>query len=272
MWHGSFNLLGMYGAALALGAAHALEPGHGKTVIAAYLVGSRGRNIDAVLLGLMVTFTHSFSIILLGITAKSFSASFSDQQLHGYLGIFASLIILILGFFLIRSRWHALRHPGIDHRHHPLFGNHHHHHHEMHQAEPHEHEHVTADGTITRHSHVEQSETDKRHEEGRLGLAGLAMLGISGGIVPCPAALALLLASLSVGDLGRGLVLVLIFSSGLALALVAIGLLVVNSVRASARFVDTERYAPRIALASALLVTLVGGYTLYSSLNHFLSL
>jgi len=97
------------------------------------------------------------------------------------------------------------------------------------------------------------------------------MLGFSGGIIPCPAALALLLASLSVGALGRGLVLVLVFSSGLALALVAVGLLVVNSVRASARFVDTERYAPGIALASALLVTLVGGYTFYSSLIHFMN-
>ena len=98
------------------------------------------------------------------------------------------------------------------------------------------------------------------------------MLGISGGIVPCPAALALLLASLSVGDLSKGLMLVLIFSFGLALALVAIGLLVVNSVRASSRFLDTEKYAPKIAFASAALVTLVGAYTFYSSLTHFTSL
>lgn len=272
MWHGSFGMLGMYGAALALGAAHALEPGHGKTVIAAYLAGSRGRNIDAVLLGLMVTFTHSFSIIVLGITAKSFSASLTDQQLHGYLGIFASLIILILGFSLVRSRWHALRDPSHDHGHHHLFGSHNHRHSEVHHTDSNEHEHVATDGTISRHSHAMCSETDKRRKDGRLGFAGLAMLGISGGIVPCPAALALLLASLSAGALGRGLALVLIFSSGLALALVTVGLLVVNSVRASARIVDTERYAPRIALASALLVTLVGGYTFYSSLNHFLNL
>jgi len=266
----SFSMLGLYGAAIVLGAAHALEPGHGKTVVAAYLVGSYGRNIDAILLGLVVTFTHSFSIILLGITAKYFSTSFSEQQLHGYLGLFASFTILVLGFFLIRNRWHALHHPDDDHGHRHLFGKHHHHNYEAHHAQPHEH--VAVDSMVTRHSHAERNERHGVQEEGRLGFAGLVMLGISGGIVPCPAALALLLASLSVGALGQGLALVLVFSSGLALALVAIGLLVVNSVRVSARFVDTERYAPRIALASALLVTLVGIYTFYSSLTHLMTL
>ena len=272
MWHGSFGMLGMYGAALTPSARRTRwNRGTARPSSRPTWSAHAGGTSTAILLGLMVTFTHSFSIILLGLTAKYFSVSFSDQQLHGYLGIFASLIILVLGFFLIRSRWQALRHPGADHGHHHLFGSPHHDHFEVLQAEPHEHEHVAADGTISRHSHAERSETDKLHEGGRLGLAGLAMLGFSGGIIPCPAALALLLASLSVGALGRGLVLVLVFSSGLALALVAVGLLVVNSVRASARFVDTERYAPGIALASALLVTLVGGYTFYSSLIHFMN-
>lgn len=97
----------------------------------------------------------------------------------------------------------------------------------------------------------------------------MILLGISGGIVPCPAALAILLASASVGDMGKGLALVLIFSTGLALALVAIGLAVVNSVRMTSRFIDTERYAPYAAVASAVIVTLVGAFTLYSSLTHF---
>jgi nickel/cobalt exporter len=102
-----------------------------------------------------------------------------------------------------------------------------------------------------------------------LGLAGLILLGISGGIVPCPAALAILLASASVGDIGKGLALVLIFSLGLAIALVAIGLAVVNGVRATNRFIDTERYAPKVAFASAILVTIIGAATMYSSLTHF---
>jgi nickel/cobalt transporter (NicO) family protein len=269
----TFSMMGIYGAALALGAAHALEPGHGKTVVAAYLIGSRGKNLDAILLGLVVTFTHSFSIILLGIAAKYFSRYFTDQQLHGYLGIFASLTILILGIWLLKTRWRALHDPDGNHGHHHLFGGHHHRHHVQEAPDDEKfHEHAGADGTVTRHSHGHDHAQPGNREPGKLGLMGLIVLGISGGMVPCPAALALLLAALSVGNLGKGLVLVVIFSFGLALALIAIGLLVVNSVRVSSRFMDTERYAPKIAFGSAALVTLVGIYTLYSSLYHFIQL
>lgn len=270
------GLLGIYGAALTLGAAHALEPGHGKTVVAAYLVGSRGRNLDAILLGLVVTFTHSFGIILLGIAAKLSSRYFTEQQLHGYLGIFASLTILFLGIWLIKNRWQALHDPDGGHGHRHLFGGHHHHHNHEHEHEhehhdDHIHEHIGSDGAVIRHSHEDHA-PECAKEKGRLGLFGLIMLGITGGIVPCPAALALLLASMSVGDLGKGLALVLVFSFGLALALVAIGLLVVNSVRVSGRFIDTEHYAPKIAFVSAVLVTTVGIYTFYSSCSHFMAL
>ena len=123
---------------------------------------------------------------------------------------------------------------------------------------------MAADGTITRHSHAPDATAADRP----VGLWGLIGLGVSGGIVPCPAALALLLAAVSVGNLGKGLVLVVVFSLGLAAALVAIGLLVVNGVRLTSRFLDTERHAARIAMASAVIVTLVGVYTLYSSIGH----
>jgi len=274
----SLGLFGIYGAALTLGAAHALEPGHGKTVVAAYLVGSRGRNLDAVLLGFVVTFTHSFGILLLGIAAKLSSRFFSEQQLHGYLGIVASLTILALGVILLKSRWKALLNPAGSHGHFHLFGGHHHHHH--HDDDPsrregphaHVHEHVCDDGSVVRHSHSDKPGHVHEKECGRLGIPGLIMLGVSGGIVPCPAALALLLASVSVGNLGQGLVLVVVFSLGLALALVVLGLLVVNGVRVTSRFVDTERYAPKIAFTSALLVTMVGVYTFYTSCGHLMNL
>ncbi|HEY5973443.1 MAG TPA: sulfite exporter TauE/SafE family protein [Geobacteraceae bacterium] len=260
----SYSMLGIYGAAVLLGAAHALEPGHGKTVVAAYLVGSRGRNLDALLLGIVVTFTHSFSIILLGLVAKASARYLTDQQLHGYLGIVASLLILVIGVWLIKSRWQALHDPSGGHGHRHFFHSHNHDGHHHHEVAPVEHEHPSADGTVVRHSHVHAGED----EPGSVGLWGLIGLGISGGIVPCPAALALLLAAVSVGNLAKGLVLVLVFSLGLAASLVTIGLLVVNGVRVTGRFLDTERYAPKIALASAVIVTLVGIYTLYSSVSH----
>jgi len=265
----SFSLFGIYGAALLLGAAHSLEPGHGKTVVAAYLVGSRGRSLDAVILGLVVTFTHSFSIILLGLLAKASSRFFTDQELHGYLGIVASLIILGIGIWLLRTRWLALRDPSRAHGHSHLFGGGHHHHDHSHgHRHDHDHTHAHAHGDAPVHGH--SGDHDHDHDGKRqLGPVGLILLGISGGIVPCPAALAILLASASVGDIGKGLGLVLIFSLGLAISLMAIGLAVVNGVRVFSRFIDTERYAPKIAFASACIVTLVGVVTLWSSLTHF---
>ena len=245
----SLGILGVYSAALVLGMMHALEPGHGKTVVAAYLVGSRGRNLDALLLGLVVTFTHSFSILVLGVIAKVSSRYFTDQVLHAYLGLFASILILGIGLWMLKTRWAALRNPSIAHHH----GNHSHTH-------DHNHNHHQYD---KRHVH------DIHPEDKHPGLGGLILLGISGGIVPCPAALAILLASASVGDIGKGLALVIIFSFGLACSLVAIGLVVVNSVRFAQRFLDTKKFIAKISLASAGIITMIGGVTLYSSLRHF---
>jgi nickel/cobalt exporter len=263
----SFGWFGIYVAAFLLGAAHSLEPGHGKTVVAAYLVGSKGRNVDALILGLTVTFTHSFSIILLGVLAKVSAHYFSDQQLHGYLGIVASLMILGIGLWMLKVRWDGLRDPAHAHHHRHLFHSHnhdghgHHHHHHDH------HHHGHNDEDTNSHSHPHPHEHASANQK-PLGLPGLILLGISGGIVPCPAALAILLASASAGNLGKGLALVIIFSIGLACSLVAIGLIIVNGVKATQRFLDAETYAPKVAFASALIVTAVGIVTFWSSLSH----
>ncbi|SNB47463.1 sulfite exporter TauE/SafE family protein [Geobacter sp. DSM 9736] len=260
----TFGIFGIYAAAFLLGAAHSLEPGHGKTVVAAYLVGSRGRPIDAVILGLVVTFTHSFSIILLGVVAKMSSRYFTDDQLHGYLGIVASLIILGIGIWMLVTRWP--RRGGHGHHHHfHLFHRHGHHHGHDHHHHDHDHSHDHSH----HHSHHPVIDDPAITADRKLGPLGLILLGISGGIVPCPAALAILLASASVGDIGKGLALVLVFSLGLAASLVAIGLVVVSGVKAAQKFVDTERLAPRIAFVSAVIVTLIGAVTLYSSISHF---
>ena len=245
----SLGILGVYSAALVLGMMHALEPGHGKTVVAAYLVGSRGRNLDALLLGLVVTFTHSFSIIVLGVLAKVSSRYFTDQVLHAYLGLFASILILGIGSWMLKTRWAALRNPSTAHDH----GQHSH---------SHTHDH-------NQHHHDNYNDHHTHHADKPPGLVGLILLGISGGIVPCPAALAILLASASVGDIGKGLVLVIIFSVGLACSLVAIGLVVVNSVKFAQRFLDTKKFVAKISFASAGIITMIGVFTLYSSLRHF---
>ena len=284
------GLIGFYAAAFILGAFHALEPGHGKTVVAAYLVGSKGKTYEAVLLGAIVTITHTFSIIVLAIIAKyaAAGAGYTDQQLHTSLGFIAAIFILGVGFSMLYSRWraiHRLRHHNHGHDH----DVHDHHHHDQ---EPHEHEHEddhdhghNHDHThphppvmehewehrhLHEHSHGGHSHTHYAPKPGeKLSLWKLFALGISGGLVPCPAAFALLLAAISAGALAKGLSLVLIFSLGLAMSLVAIGIGVVKAAGFAGKFMDTEKYAPYIAMASAVLVTMIGLFTLYNSIVDY---
>ena len=92
----------IYLGAMALGALHAFEPGHGKSIIAAYMIGTKGRAIDGIILGFIVTFTHTFSVIILGIIARVLSHSFTDAQLHVWLGFFSSLLILGVVLWMLR--------------------------------------------------------------------------------------------------------------------------------------------------------------------------
>jgi len=273
-WLQGSGLAGFYIAAFVLGAFHALEPGHGKTVVAAYLVGSKGRTYEAVLLGIIVTITHTFSIIVLAVIAKFAAASYTDRQLHTYLGFIAAVLILGVGMSMLYSRWraiHRLHHHSHGHNH----GGHDHDHHDHEHEQIHppvmehewEHKHIHE---AHAHSHGGHTHTHYAPKPGeKLSLWKLAVLGISGGLVPCPAAFALLLAAVSAGALAKGVGLVLVFSLGLAAALVAIGIGVLKAASFSGRFMDTERIAPYIAMASAVLVTLIGVVTLFNSIKDY---
>jgi nickel/cobalt exporter len=182
-----------------LGALHALEPGHGKTIVAAYLVGSRGNLKHAALLGATVTFTHTISVFLLGIGTLLLSSYIVPQKIIPALGVISGVSIILIGGWLFYKRWRAFLHARA-HAH----GHAHHHHHD------HDHDHG--------HSHVPQ---------GDITIGSLMALGASGGLVPCPAAMVLLLSAIAIGRTGLGLVLLIAFSLGLAGVLMAIGMLVI---------------------------------------------
>lgn len=281
-WLAGGNLAAFYAAAFILGAFHAMEPGHGKTVVAAYLVGSKGRVYEAVLLGAIVTFTHTFSVIVLAVVAKYMAASYSDQQLHTYLGLVAALLILAVGLWMLYTRIRAIWGHGHSHHDH---GHSHGHDHDHGHSHGHDHDHGHSHDNG--HDHAPVMEHDWEHEHihkhgpfghkhhnprpgERIGLWSLLALGISGGLVPCPAAFALLLAAVSAGAVAKGLSLVLVFSLGLASALVAIGISVVKAAGFAGKYMDTEKVAPYVALGSAVLVTLIGVFTLVESLRHIL--
>jgi nickel/cobalt exporter len=199
--------------AFGLGAVHALSPGHGKTIVAAYLVGSRGTLKHALFLGLMVTFTHTVSVFLLGLGVLFFQKYVVPEQILPVLGAVSGFSIVVIGGWLLYQRSKALIHGNV-HTHAAAHAHQHHDHaHEHHH--PHEHTHTHGGHT---HSHVVP--------EGKVSLGSLLALGASGGLVPCPSALILLLGAIALGHAALGLALLVGFSAGLALVLMGIGAMV----------------------------------------------
>ncbi len=191
--------------AFGLGAVHALSPGHGKTIVAAYLVGSRGTAKHAAFLGAMVTFTHTISVFFLGFVTLFLSKYVLPEKIYPVLGAISGVSIIWIGAMLFFRRMRSAR--GVPEN------SHHHHHHDDHEHGAFTHDH--GDGHV--HSHV---------PEGDISLSSLVALGASGGLVPCPSALVLLLSSVALGRVGLGLTLLVAFSAGLAVVLMGIGMAV----------------------------------------------
>jgi ABC-type nickel/cobalt efflux system permease component RcnA len=240
--------------AAALGALHALEPGHGKTVVAAYLVGSRGTAWHAVILGLIVTASHTAGVYLLGAATVYASRYIVPERLYPWVALGSGLAIAALGLSLFLRRY-AGREAAHTHGHHHHHDGHHHHGHG--EADPpalrHEHAHDH------HHPHDDAGHHHPTHAPGSVSLRQLWALGITGGIVPCPAALVVLLSALSLRRVGFGLLLIVAFSLGLALVLVAIGLLVVYAGRLVTRLDERGPLVTRwLPLMSSAVMTLLG--------------
>jgi nickel/cobalt exporter len=262
--------------AAVLGGFHALEPGHGKTLVAAYLVGSHGTARQAVLLGAVVTASHTVSVYLLGIITLYASQWILPEQLYPWLGIGSGLLVAGLGFTLFIRRYlatestapvlhahgdgklhlHERNHEnsvGSVHRH-TWWGGHisHTHLHEDTRIELPDHD----DGHLNLHRHAVAEISD---EIRTISLKSLLALGITGGIVPCPAALVVLLGALAFHRIAFGLFLIVAFSAGLAAVLIGFGLAMVYAGRFMSRFGAggplTERWLP---LASSAVITVVG--------------
>jgi nickel/cobalt exporter len=208
------------GIAFVLGAAHALTPGHGKTIVAAYLVGSRGTLKHAAFLGAMVTFTHTVSVFLLGLATLFLFQYVVPQKVTQVLGAISGLSIVAIGGWMLYKR---LRRPGHAHSHSHDHDHEHHHHHD-HDHHDHAHDHFHEHTHSHEHSHGPGGHT---HMPDEMSWSGLAALGASGGLVPCESALVLLLTAIALRRVGLGLLLLVSFSLGLALVLMAIGILVI---------------------------------------------
>ena len=243
--------------AFALGAFHALEPGHGKTVVAAYLVGSRGTARHAMLLGGIVTASHTFGVYLLGVVTLYMSRYIVPERLYPWLGFVSGLTILGMGcllFIKYLRRGHQLPHGhGEVHLqgslHHPHGEDKLHFHHHLEDPD-HSHDHGG--------HHHHHSQPEIRREGGEVSYRELFALGITGGIIPCPAALVVLLSAISLNRVGFGLVLIVAFSVGLAVVLMGIGLLMVYARGIMATWSGEGRLLQRLPLVSSVVIAILG--------------
>ena len=260
-------LLGLLMAML-LGSLHAMSPGHGKTVVAAYLIGSRGTARHAAFLGLTVTITHTAGVFALGIATLLASAYILPERLYLPLGFLSGLMVAGIGFSLLMRRLQTIRSEHSHDHHHA-----HHAHHAHDQATDHHRHTHTPDH---HHEHTEaHSHGGPKHTHVPPGVDGspvtwrsLLALGISGGILPCPSALVVLLAAISLHRVGYGLLLVIAFSFGLAGMLTAVGIAFVYAgrlIKPSNRF---NRLARIIPVASALVIACAGVAMCYAALSQ----
>jgi nickel/cobalt exporter len=256
-------------AALLWGALHAFTPGHGKTVVAAYLVGDRGTARHAAFLGLTVTLTHTLGVFALGGVAIYLARYILPEDLFPWLGVVSGLLVVMIGLLLLFSRSRTTfgassgkaRHVHAEHADGDDTHLHSHvHHGHSHSHGDHEHSHSHSGHT---HSHLPQGAGGSK-----VGMRGLVALGVSGGLVPCPAALVLLLSAISLGRLGFGMVLVVAFSVGLAIVLTGIGILMIYAKRLFDRFSFEARVPRLLPVASALVISLAGVVILVGSLKQ----
>jgi ABC-type nickel/cobalt efflux system permease component RcnA len=262
--------------AFAFGALHAKSPGHGKTMVAAYLVGSKGTMKQAAFLGGMVTLTHTISVFLLGLVTLVFAKYLAPEKLVTWLGIASGISIVLIGASLFYKRLRLLRKARAHvHHHHAPAHTHDHAHAEAHaRGLPHQHDHdhahahthhhdqpaAHAHGLAHSHDHDHGPHGHSHVPEGEVSLKSLIALGASGGMVPCPSALVLLLIAISLGHIGLGLLLLVSFSLGLAGVLMAIGMLVIYAKQYLPDPVKTSQHPAfrLIPVLSAFVIVCIG--------------
>ncbi len=267
--------------AVALGALHGLEPGHSKTMMAAFIVAVRGTVAQAVLLGLSATVSHTAIVWIVALTGLYLGSRWDTEASEPYLQVASGVLILAVAAWMMWRTWSGRRAIVADEAH--SHGHDHAHDHS------HDHDHRHGDG----HSHAASSQQDellvlddaaftdaherehaediKRRFSNRHVTTGqIVVFGLTGGLIPCPASITVLLLCLQLKQITLGAALVLCFSIGLALTMVLVGAAAALGVRhVSSRWSGFEEIAAKAPYLSGALISAVGLYTLYSGFAAF---
>jgi len=263
------------------GAMHALTPGHGKTIVGAYLVGSRGTTKHALYLGLTTTITHTLGVFAFGLITLFAARYIVPEKLFPWITMLSGLFVVGIGvnLFIERfrssgmSRWfqklktsqsnlqpvysasfHGMNIETSEHQHKFVLASDHEHTHDHSHIHDHHHGHD--------HDHSDHEHTPPETITWR----NLLALGISGGLLPCPSALVVLLGAIALNKIGFGLILVFAFSLGLAGALTAIGMLFIYAGKLFQRFPSSGKVIGFLPVLSALFVSAIGAAILFKAL------
>jgi nickel/cobalt exporter len=255
--------------AVLLGALHGLEPGHSKTMMAAFIVAIRGTVLQAVLLGLSAAVSHSALIAVLAIGALRFGTGWTAEKVAPYLEAVSGACIGLLSLWVLaRARRelhppdHGHHHHGHHHHGHHHHGHHHHGHH--HHGDYHGHGHHHGDGEEDRefqdaHEREHAAEIAARFAGRTVTTPQIILFGLTGGLMPCPAAFSVFLICLQLKRVTLGVAMVAAFSVGLALTMVAAGVAAAWGIRhAGSRFAGFGTWARRAPQVSAGLMLCAG--------------
>jgi ABC-type nickel/cobalt efflux system permease component RcnA len=270
------------------GAMHAMTPGHGKTIVGAYLVGSRGTIKHAVYLGLTTTITHTLGVFALGLITLFAAQFIVPEKLYPWMSLLSGLFVAGIGLNLFADRFRSsglgiwlgtlktklrrsprlyspvLEHThaeGLIHQHKYVLNTSHEHHNRhihAHDHEGHHHDHADEHHHDHNHEHADHSHLPPGADGAPVTWRSLLALGISGGLLPCPSALVVLLGAIALNRIGFGLILVLAFSLGLAGALTGIGMMFIYAGRLFERFPSQGKINRILPVLSALFVSVVG--------------
>lgn len=253
--------------AILLGALHGLEPGHSKTMMAAFIVAIRGTLKQAILLGLAATLSHTVVVWVIAMAGMWFGRGWDAQTAEPWFQLLSGIIIIAIALWMLWRTWresrgtHDHHHPDHEHAHHHHTHDHHHHHHEHEHHHDHDHHDLVDADWQDAHQRAHAEEINRRFKGQEVTTGQIVVFGLTGGLIPCPASITILLICLQLKHVALGATLVLSFSVGLALTLVASGAIAAIGLKHVSQrwsgFGELSRKAPWF---SGALIILVGLY------------